>query len=210
MPGALDAIFPGIQKLVLCRLFSEPDRWWTAGGLAAKVAAPGRSVRRLLLLLVRAGVARARREGTRTFYQPDPGCPVYAELHSLIGKLAAAAASATILIVEDQEATAQITRILLESWGYRVLEAHSGRRALEIFDERRGEVSLLLADVVMPEMSGPELAKRLSGSKPELRVVLMSGAPYEADGRIAFLPKPFNPTSLARAVRRQLEQIKTA
>ena len=114
----------------------------------------------------------------------------------------------TILIVEDQEATAQITRILLESWGYRVLEAHSGAEALDIFARDGDEVQLVLTDVIMPGMTGPQLARELWRKRPNLRVVFMSGYPADQlnDATAAFLPKPFNPASLSRMIRKELDR----
>jgi two-component system cell cycle sensor histidine kinase/response regulator CckA len=135
---------------------------------------------------------------------------VFYELQSLVTKLAPSGeCGETILVVEDQEATAQITRILLESWGYRVIEAHSGPEALGVFDERAQEIHLLLTDVIMPQMTGPELANELSRRKPELRIIFMSGYTDEENLQrgSAFLPKPFNPASLARVVRQQLRGI---
>jgi len=133
----LDVIIPGPRRLVVSALFTEPSRWWSVPDLAARVALPARSVRRHLDALHAGGVARSRRDSGRQQFQPDPGCPVYGELQSLVTKLAPSAAPAeTILVVEDQQATAQITRILLESWGYRVFEVHSGPEALVLFDQR--------------------------------------------------------------------------
>jgi two-component system, cell cycle sensor histidine kinase and response regulator CckA len=211
MVGALEAIFPGPRRLVLCALFAEPDRWCTVPQLTRKLALPERSVRQHLAVLACGGVVRSRRADRVTAYQPDPACPVFAELRSMLST-AAAGGGATVLIVEDQEATAQITRILLESWGYRVLEAHSGTEAMCLFEREGHRIGLLLADVRMPGMSGPQLALRLLEQRPDLRVVFMSGEPPSEPvcERAAFLAKPFTPATLARAVRRQLAQMKSA
>jgi CheY-like chemotaxis protein len=211
MVGALEAIFPGQRRLILCALFSEADRWWTAPQLARKVALPERSVRRHLIVLACGGVVRTHHANRNTKYQPDPACPVFTELHSMLRGVSSSP-GATILIVEDQQATAQITRILLESWGYRVLEAHRAPDALAIFEAEADRIALLIADVRLPDMSGPELAAHLSRRRPELRIVFMSGEPLPEPvcERAAFLAKPFNPATLARTVRRQLSQMKTA
>jgi two-component system cell cycle sensor histidine kinase/response regulator CckA len=110
--------------------------------------------------------------------------------------------------VEDQPATAQITRILLESWGYRVLEAHCGEEALAKFGNDGDGIQLLLTDVIMPGMSGPQLASELQQRKPELRVVFRSGYPSDQLNQpdAAFLPKPFNPAGLSRMVRKELDR----
>jgi CheY-like chemotaxis protein len=115
----------------------------------------------------------------------------------------------TILVVEDQPATAQITRILLESWGYQVLEAHSAREAVQLYNQHENEIHLLLTDVIMPETTGPQLADQLLDRNPELCVVYMSGYPADELARreeAAFLPKPFNPASLSKMVRKQLDK----
>ena len=142
-------------------------------------------------------------------YQPDPRCPVFAELQSIVIKLTPQTdGQETILVVEDQTATAQITRILLESWGYQVLEAHCPDEALALFDSQRGRVNLLLTDIIMPGMSGSQLATELRNRNPELRVVYMSGYAAEQFSLVdaAFLPKPFNPASLSRMVRKELDR----
>jgi CheY-like chemotaxis protein len=154
------------------------------------------------------GLLRAKVERGRLWFQPDPGCPVFADVQSIVNKLMARTAGETILIVEDQQATAQITRILLESWGYRVLEAHSGPEALDVFTRHRESIELVLTDVVMPGLGGDRLARELLTRKPGLRVVYMSG--YPADhlngAEAAFLSKPFNPAGLARVVRKELDR----
>ena len=81
-------------------------------------------------------------------------------------KLTSASGGETILVVEDTTATAQITRILLESWGYRALEAHTAAEALDLFDAHAGEIQLVLTDVMMPQMSGPQLASELRRRNP--------------------------------------------
>ncbi len=142
-------------------------------------------------------------------YRPNPAGPVFLELRSIVSKLTVPAdQTETILIVEDQPATAQITRILLESWGYQVLEAHGAREAIQIFDQHRDAIALLLSDVIMPEMNGKQLAEELQRRRPDLRVVFMSGAGTDEVARngAAFLPKPFNPASLSRIVRRELDR----
>src|SRR6185369_2752355 len=101
---------------------------------------------------------------------------VFSEMQAIVTKLTAETRdSETILIVEDQEATAQITRILLESWGYRVIEAHSGLEALQVLASDGDGVQLVLTDVIMPGMNGPELASEILTRRPDLRIVFMSG-----------------------------------
>lgn len=86
---------------------------------------------------------------------------------------------ATILLCEDQRLVLDATRRSLEACGYRVLCAESGRQAQQIFDAENGPIHALITDVVMPEMTGPELADSLRRRCPELKVIYTSG--YEAD-----------------------------
>jgi two-component system cell cycle sensor histidine kinase/response regulator CckA len=166
------------------------------------------SLRPHLKLLREGGLIRQKVEGGRPWFQADPGSPVFADVQSIVTKLTAEAEGETILIVEDQPATAQITRILLESWGYRVLEAHSAGEALDLFEHHRQSIELLLTDVIMPGLSGSKLAQDLVQRKPTLRIIYMSGYPAEhVNGtEAAFLSKPFNPAGLARVVRRELDR----
>lgn len=211
MGGAnvLDALFPGPRRFILTALFGEPDRWWSLTELAGRAGLQPGSVRPHVIHLRDGGVLREKHDDGRVWFQPDPGCPVYAELRCLLGKLVPRAeAGETILVVEDQPATAQITRILLESWGYKVLEAHCATEAIEVFDRTNGEIDLLLTDVIMPGMSGPQLAGELLKRRGDLRIVFMSGYPSDQiiDSDSSFLPKPFNPASLSRMIRKELDR----
>ena len=117
-----------------------------------------------------------------------------------------------ILIVEDQPATAKITRILLESWGYRVLEAHGAPEAVELFEHHAGEVRLLLTDIVMPGMRGTEAAQKLVSMAPNLKVLYMSGYTDNAmfhqkllDTGTLFIQKPFTLDILEDKVAKALK-----
>lgn len=118
----------------------------------------------------------------------------------------------TILLVEDEAAVLKLTKIMLERLGYSVIAANSPRAALELADECAGELHLLLVDVVMPEMTGRELAERLGTKFPKLRRLFMSG--YTAnviahhgvlDEGVFFIQKPFSSGSLAAKVREVLD-----
>ena len=104
----------------------------------------------------------------------------------------------TILIVEDEPVLREMARDILEEYGYRILEASSGKEALDVWNQRANEIDLLLTDMVMPEgISGAELAERLLAGQPGLKVVFTSG--YTANEvnpkmlartRARFLPNP--------------------
>lgn len=113
----------------------------------------------------------------------------------------------TILLVEDNESLRAVTRNLLVQIGYQVLEAASARQALDLAHTHRRPIQLLLADVVMPVMSGPALAEKLSPSHPEMKVLYMSGyfdatiARYGiSDPGVLLLKKPYTRDTLISKV----------
>lgn len=118
----------------------------------------------------------------------------------------------TILLVEDDDAVRLLARRILSREGFGLLEAENGFEALKIAERHEGDINLLLTDVVMPGMSGAELAARLRNQHPGLRVLYVSG--YVADAPIRdgilrdqetqYLEKPFTPTTLVQGVRAAL------
>lgn len=115
----------------------------------------------------------------------------------------------TILLVEDESHVRRVARKMLENASYRVIEAGSPEEALRILQGDPSRIELLLTDVFMPGLSGPELAERSRRMRPELPVLYMSGylppdlgGPLRPEGPL--LRKPFKAASLARAVRRAL------
>jgi CheY-like chemotaxis protein len=121
--------------------------------------------------------------------------------------------SETILLAEDEEAVRELARTVLASYGYAVIEATSAEQAEELFGEHNGKIDLLLTDVVMPGMSGRELARRLSLRAPQMRVLFMSGYTDNLiaqggvlEAGVSFLQKPFSPRRLAAKVRDVLDQ----
>jgi two-component system, cell cycle sensor histidine kinase and response regulator CckA len=119
----------------------------------------------------------------------------------------------TVLVVEDEEAVRRLVREVLLAQGYRVLEAPGGAEALRLCGEGAEPVDLVLTDVVMPGMSGRELAARLREAVPDIRILFMSGhteTAVLAEGtlrspREAFLQKPFPQNALARKIRELLD-----
>jgi CheY-like chemotaxis protein len=204
---AFEALFPGARRTVLTALFVEPHRWWTLEELAGRAGVRPGGLRTQLARLRQSGVVREELTGGRPHFQPDPECQIFTELQAIVVKLTSANGGETILVVEDTAATAQITRILLESWGYRVLEAHTPAEALDLFTARAGDIQLLLTDVMMPQMCGTQLADEFRRRNPGIRVVYMSGYPDQELARFdeLFLPKPFNPSGLAQMVRKALD-----
>ena len=117
----------------------------------------------------------------------------------------------TVLLVEDEEPVRSITTRLLETLGYRVIEAENGQEALRLFHACREKVDLLLTDVVMPDLSGREVAEALRAQDPNLPVLYQSGYTDDTIVRrgifreeVAFLKKPFTLDVLARKVREVL------
>jgi two-component system cell cycle sensor histidine kinase/response regulator CckA len=118
----------------------------------------------------------------------------------------------TILLAEDTESLRQVVRETLEEKGYRVLSAADGREALAVATAHPGDIHLLLTDVVMPNMSGADLATALTAARPGLRVVYMSGYTDGAlshhgvlgDG-VILIEKPFSSARLSRVVREALD-----
>jgi signal transduction histidine kinase len=119
----------------------------------------------------------------------------------------------TLLVVEDDEAVRALTRTVLRSNSYDVIEAVDADEALRWVEEHKEPIHLLVTDVVMPGMSGRELAERLKQLRPEMKVLFVSGYTDDAvvrhgllEAEVAFLQKPFTPNALARKVREVLDK----
>jgi CheY-like chemotaxis protein len=124
---------------------------------------------------------------------------------------AALRGSETILVLEDEARVRKLVCEVLAGRGYRVLEAVRGEEAIRMAREHKGRIHLLLTDVVMPEMSGPQALEQIRARHPNVKVLFMSGYTDEAmvhhgilDSGAAFLQKPFLPETLARKVREVL------
>ena len=116
-----------------------------------------------------------------------------------------------ILLVDDDDTVRRMTKELLEMMGYDVLEAANGNEALRLCESRETLINLVLTDVMMPSMTGTELAERLKALRPDLRLMYMSGFTGDAlsewalaQSDIPFLQKPFTPEDLAETVKQAL------
>jgi two-component system, cell cycle sensor histidine kinase and response regulator CckA len=119
-----------------------------------------------------------------------------------------------VLVVEDEEGIRRIVKRVLERNGYEVIVADSPPMAVELAERFSGRIDVLLTDVVMPQLSGPEVAARVRLSHPETRVLYMSG--YTDDvmaehGIVTevqdYLPKPFTAEDLLQRVRERLDDV---
>ncbi len=117
----------------------------------------------------------------------------------------------TILVVEDNGMVRDLIRQYLTDNGYEVVEADNGAAALALFERHARTIDLVLTDVVMPEMSGPEMVQRMKETRPDVKVVFMSGFPGTtvqsyglSEGAVHFLSKPFTSALLLEAVRETL------
>ena len=115
--------------------------------------------------------------------------------------------SETILLVEDEECVRELVRETLTIRGYKILEAEDGEAGLRVAQSHQGGIDLLITDVVMPGISGQELAQKLAVLRPGLKVLYLSGYPEDTvfgkhplGVRAAFLQKPFTLPDLARKV----------
>jgi CheY-like chemotaxis protein len=110
----------------------------------------------------------------------------------------------TILVVEDDVAVRTLTRYVLDGAGYTILEAADGPAALRIAETHAGPIHLLVTDLLMPGMTGRQLADRLTALRPGLKVLYLSGLGADAAAAshpgAAFLEKPFRPADLTRLV----------
>ncbi|MCL7998170.1 response regulator [Brucella sp. 21LCYQ03] len=130
-----------------------------------------------------------------------------------VEKAADLSGSATVLLVEDEDAVRMGGVRALQSRGYTVHEAASGVEALEVLEELNGQVDIVVSDVVMPEMDGPTLLRELRKTHPDIKFIFVSGYAEDAfarnlpaDAKFGFLPKPFSLKQLATAVKEMLEK----
>ena len=118
-----------------------------------------------------------------------------------------------ILVVEDEDDVRELVHEILSTHGYTVLTASNGSKALQVIQQHKDAINLLITDVVMPEMGGPELAGRIRSEHPETRVLFTSGYTDHAivqngvlQADVSFIQKPFTPANLTRKIREVLDK----
>ena len=182
---------------------------------------PAPSQRTGLGLSIVYGIVRRSGGAVRISSEPGSGTTVkvylpWVEHEGPAGAQSAAAlrGTETVLVAEDEDGVRELLRKILTEHGYTVLEARHGRDALMVSERYERPIHLLVTDVVMPEIGGGELARKLSERRPGLRVLFVSG--YTNDEVLrrgipgagtAFVQKPFTPESLLRRVRDMLDGV---
>jgi two-component system, cell cycle sensor histidine kinase and response regulator CckA len=116
-----------------------------------------------------------------------------------------------VLLVEDEEVVRNLVAQMLRNHGFTVLEAATPRKAIQLAQEDTLALDMLLTDVIMPEMRGPELAKTITLMRPDIKVVFMSGYSHSSSGEplpaeTVFIQKPFSAASLIATLRNALVQ----
>jgi signal transduction histidine kinase/CheY-like chemotaxis protein len=152
---------------------------------------------------------------TFSVYLPRVESPQEAERAAPAPARAAIGETVTVLLVEDQEMVRRFASDVLTSRGYRVLEASNGLEALNLAADGSLDISVLVTDVVMPQMSGPELAGRLEKLRPGLRTLFVSGYSFDQEfgmeqqsAKRAYLQKPYTPEQLCQHVASLAETYK--
>jgi two-component system, cell cycle sensor histidine kinase and response regulator CckA len=118
----------------------------------------------------------------------------------------------TIMVVDDEILVRRLVTLVLENQGYVVLGARCGEHGVECFEKHPDEIELVLTDVVMPNMSGPEMVNRIRRQKASVKVLFMtgygapSGLPNPRQHRFGVILKPFTMETLTRAVRQCLDE----
>jgi CheY-like chemotaxis protein len=109
----------------------------------------------------------------------------------------------TILLIDDEEIVINISAMMLKRLGYKVLKAHSGYEGLQLFEENKSKIDLIISDFEMPKMNGKEVMDKLRKMDPQIKVMLSSGALTDADekevmneGFNGFIKKPYNMNTL--------------
>jgi two-component system, cell cycle sensor histidine kinase and response regulator CckA len=132
--------------------------------------------------------------------------PVITESANAVTKSLRPAKTIVVMLVEDDDSVRRVAGEILTTAGYTILQAKNGQEALLLAERKAAAISVLIADVIMPEMSGPDVAKRLLRLHPQLRTIFISGYPEnvlrnrQVVPNASYLRKPFSVEALMRAV----------
>jgi len=142
----------------------------------------------------------------KVFEEVDPVSPEREHLAPVVG------GPETILLAEDQDIVRELVTEVLTSNGYTVLLAQNGEEAVRVSEQYEGTIQMLITDVVMPRMNGPDLARRILSARPQMKVIFMSGYAEDAivqhgvlDAGMHFVQKPFRPREMSRRIREVLD-----
>ena len=118
----------------------------------------------------------------------------------------------TILLIDDEEIVINISEMMLKRLGYRVLKAHNGYEGLQLFEENKSKIDLIISDLEMPKMNGKEVMDKIRKIDPQIKVMLSSGALTDADeknvmnkGFNGFIKKPYNMNTLYKKMAEIIE-----
>ena len=118
----------------------------------------------------------------------------------------------TILLIDDEEIVINISEMMLKRLGYRVLKAHNGYEGLQLFEENKSKIDLIISDLEMPKMNGKEVMDKIREIDPQIKVMLSSGALTDADeknvmnkGFNGFIKKPYNMNTLYKKMAEIIE-----
>jgi len=141
-----------------------------------------------------------------------PALPEQVSLHALVGPPKSNHGDGeAILIVEDDQMAREATKAMLDHLGYRVLAATNGQEALKIYDRHQGNIDLIITDLTMPGLSGPDLAEALKSRNPAIKILIITG--YSLEGQeqalaeqelVDWMPKPVSLKQLAHKVTQML------
>jgi PAS domain S-box-containing protein len=152
----------------------------------------------------------------RLFFPADETLEKSNPIHPVIENEAVRGGSETILIADDHDGIREMAEAALTAQGYEVLLARDGEEAVDLFSHRRNDISLILFDVIMPRMSGPQAYAAITALKPGISVIFATGYSNElgalaeiADRGVTILRKPYSPSLLCRKVREVLDQVKS-
>jgi CheY-like chemotaxis protein len=149
---------------------------------------------------------------TFDIFLPEVVEPIKASVEIAPASMVKVEGKETILLAEDEEGVRELISHILTQQGFKVLEASNGHEALEVCRQHHSELHLLITDLIMPRMSGRELADQITALRPEVAVLFISGYTDDAlvrrgetFGRTGFLQKPFVPSELLQKVRQLLD-----